>query len=104
VCSSPLNIYHGTDNIIKQSFISYSSMKLRRWVWVPLFALSFKKVWIRPQSGYFEKNYRSKYIWVNIVLEKNIGLRPKLGNTYYHITRQGQGKSQYDSSGSWYEL
>ena len=25
VCSSPLNIYHGTDNIIKQSFISSSS-------------------------------------------------------------------------------
>jgi hypothetical protein len=24
VCSSPLNIYHGTDNIIKQSFISSS--------------------------------------------------------------------------------
>ena len=25
------------------------------------------------------------YIWVNIVLKKNIGLRPKLGNTYYYI-------------------
>jgi hypothetical protein len=25
VCSSPLNIYHGTDNIVKQSFISSSS-------------------------------------------------------------------------------
>jgi hypothetical protein len=27
-------------------------MKLRRWVWVPLFAPSFKKVWIRPRSTY----------------------------------------------------
>ena len=30
VYSSPLNIYHGPDNIIKQSFISYSSMKFNR--------------------------------------------------------------------------
>ena len=27
VCSSPLSIYHGTDNIIKQSFISSSSFR-----------------------------------------------------------------------------
>ena len=25
------------------------------------------------------------YIWVNIYIFLNIGLRPKLGNTYYHI-------------------
>jgi hypothetical protein len=39
-------------------------MKLRRWVWVPLFAPSFKKVWIRPRST-LKNIYRSisELIW-----------------------------------------
>jgi hypothetical protein len=31
-----------------------------------------------------EKKIIGPYIWVNIILKKIIGLRPKLGNTYYH--------------------
>jgi hypothetical protein len=58
-------------------------MKLRRWVWVPLFAPSFKKVWNRPRST-LEKKIIGAYIGFNIFF-LNIGLRPKLGNTYYHI-------------------
>ena len=74
VCSSPLSIYHGTGNIIKQSFISYSSMKLRHWVLVLLFALSFKKVWIRPRSTL--KKIIDPYSWVNIVFEKILDFVP----------------------------
>ena len=31
------------------------------WVWVPLFAPSFEKVWIRPRST-LKQNYRSIYL------------------------------------------
>jgi hypothetical protein len=38
-----------------------------------------------PPPVYFKKNYRSIYISELILFKKIIGLRPKLGNTYYHI-------------------
>jgi hypothetical protein len=54
----------------------------------PIFPLpSFKKVWMRlPPSllGLLWKKMIGPYIWVNIFFW-NIGLRPKLGKTYYHV-------------------
>jgi hypothetical protein len=58
-------------------------MKLRRCVWVPLFVPSLKKVWIRLWSTLKKK--LEIHISELIYSFLNIGLRPKLGNTYCHI-------------------
>ena len=52
VCSSPLNIYHGTDNIIKQSFISSSSCSSMGMG--PLICPLFEES-LDPPPVYFEK-------------------------------------------------